>query len=59
MAEGLTKGEAHPEEDERITTKILTLEEGLRWIRRGKIRDSKSVAGILYYARFVERKKRA
>ena len=59
LAEGLSKGEAHPEEDERITAKILTLEEGLRWIRRGKIRDSKSVAGILYYARFVERKKRA
>lgn len=57
LAEGLTKGEAHPEEDERITTKILSLEEALRWIRTGKIVDSKSVSGILYYARFTAQKK--
>ena len=57
LAEGLTKGEAHPEEDEKITVKVLPLEEALRWIRTGKIGDSKSVSGILYYARFVARKK--
>jgi ADP-ribose pyrophosphatase len=51
LAEGLTKGEAHPEEDEKITQRIFTLQEAERWIRRGKIRDSKSVAGILYYAK--------
>ena len=55
LAEGLTKGTAQPEEDERITQKIVTLREAEKWIRSGKIRDSKSVAGILYYARFVAR----
>ena len=53
LAEGLTKGKARPEDDEKITQRILTLAEAERWIRSGKIRDSKSVAGILYYARFV------
>jgi len=51
LAEGLTKGEAHPEADEKITQRIFTLQEAERWIRSGKIRDSKSVAGILFYAK--------
>ncbi len=57
LAEGLTKGEAHPEEDEKIKSRILTLVEIERWIRSGKIRDAKSVAGLLYYARFAKRKR--
>jgi ADP-ribose pyrophosphatase len=55
LAEGLTKGEAQPEDDEKITQRIVTLQEAERWIKTGKICDSKSVAGILYYARFVAR----
>jgi ADP-ribose pyrophosphatase len=55
LAEGLTKGQARPEDDEKITAKIVTLAEAERWIKSGKICDSKSVAGILYYARFVAR----
>jgi len=58
LAEELTRGRAEPEEDERITVKILSLPEAVRWIRTGKIRDAKSVAGILYYAHFIARKKR-
>ena len=42
LAEGLTKGEAQPEEDEKIEARILTLREIERWIRSGKIRDAKS-----------------
>lgn len=55
LAEGLTKGNARPEDDEKITQKIVTLREAEAWIRSGKIRDSKSVAGILFYSRFVAR----
>jgi len=33
----------------------VSLREAEKWIRSGKIRDSKSVAGILFYARFVAR----
>lgn len=56
LAQGLTKGEAQPEEDEKITQRIFELKEIERWIRGGKIRDSKTVAGILYYARMIAKK---
>ena len=56
VAAGLTKGVARPEDDEKITTRILTLGEAERWIRSGKIRDAKTMAGILYYAKFLARK---
>lgn len=55
-AEGLTIGEAQPEEDEKITQRIFTLSEAERWIRSGKICDAKSVAGILYYAATAKKK---
>lgn len=55
LAEGLTKGKAQPEEDEKISQKIVTLREAEKWVRSGKIRDGKSIAGLLYYARFVAR----
>lgn len=58
LAEGLTKCAAQPEDDEKITQRPVTLGQALRWIRSGKIRDGKSVAGILYYARFAARGKR-
>ncbi|MGA9882903.1 MAG: NUDIX hydrolase [Candidatus Acidiferrales bacterium] len=53
LAEGLTKGKAQPEDDEKISQKIVTLTEAERWIREAKICDAKTIAGILYYARFV------
>jgi ADP-ribose pyrophosphatase len=58
LAEGLKKGQAHPEEDEKITQRIMTLREIEGWMQSGKICDSKSVAGILYYATFVAGKKK-
>lgn len=51
-AQGLAKGAAHPEDDERISSRAFTLRELERWIRTGKLHDAKSLAGILYYARF-------
>jgi ADP-ribose pyrophosphatase len=57
LAEGLTKGKAQPEEDEKITQKIVTLREAEKWIRSGKIIDSKSISGILFYANFVARRR--
>jgi len=55
LARGLTKGQPHPEDDEKITPRLFTLAQAERWIKSGKICDSKSVAGILYYARFITR----
>jgi ADP-ribose pyrophosphatase len=58
LAEKLTAGEAQPEEDERITAKAFepaTLE---RMIRQNELRDAKSIAGLLYYFRFLAGKKK-
>jgi ADP-ribose pyrophosphatase len=57
LAEGLTKGVADPEDDEKIEARILTLREVERWIRSAKIRDAKTISGLLYYAAFVRRKR--
>jgi ADP-ribose pyrophosphatase len=58
LAQGLTKGQPKPEDDEKITARQITLNVAEQWIKRGKICDAKSVAGILYYSRFVVRPKR-
>lgn len=52
VARNLRAGTARPEEDERIVAKAFALRELEEQIRTGKLRDAKSVAGILYYARF-------
>jgi ADP-ribose pyrophosphatase len=51
-AEGLTKGPPQPEKDERITQRVFTLAQVDAMIRDGKLRDAKSVAGLLYYMRY-------
>jgi ADP-ribose pyrophosphatase len=55
-AEGLRAGKAQPEDDEHITARRFPLKKALALIGRGAIHDAKSVAGILFYARFVRRK---
>lgn len=52
IARSLRAGIAQPEEDERITTRSFYPRELEDWIREGKLRDAKSIAGILYYLRF-------
>jgi ADP-ribose pyrophosphatase len=58
LATGLTKGVAEPEADEKITQTIVSLREAERWIQSRKIRDGKTVAGILYYAKYFAGKKK-
>jgi len=53
VARDLRPGLAHPEEDERITVRAFPPRQLENWIRTGKLRDAKSVAGILYYLRFL------
>jgi ADP-ribose pyrophosphatase len=53
LAEGLTAGEAEPEEDEKIISRAYKPKELEEMIRRGKLRDAKSIAGILFYLRFL------
>src|SRR5713101_7947606 len=53
LAEGLTAGEAQPEEDGKITAKAFTPAQLDNMIRQGKLRDAKSIAGLLYYFRYL------
>jgi ADP-ribose pyrophosphatase len=59
LAEGLTLGEAEPEEDEKIEVKAYAPRELERMIGGGKLHDAKSIAGILYYLRFLANKKKS
>jgi ADP-ribose pyrophosphatase len=58
LAEKLTAGEAQPEEDEKITSKAFTRAALEGMIRRNVLRDAKSIAGVLYYFRFLAGKKK-
>jgi ADP-ribose pyrophosphatase len=53
LAQGLTLGKAEPEEDEKIVAKAYTRGELEKMIQRGVLRDAKSIAGLLYYFRFL------
>jgi len=53
LAEGLTAGEATPEEDERIEAQAFTRKEVEKMIERNEIRDAKTIVGVLYYLRFL------
>lgn len=51
-ATGLAPGPAQQEPDEKIISKRFSLAAAERMIRSGGLRDGKSIATILYYARF-------
>ena len=53
LAEGLTAGEAQPEEDEKIVSRAYNRRQLEEMIRRGKLRDAKTIAGLLFYFRFL------
>ena len=51
IAEGLREGIAKPEDDEALTAERYTLAEALALIEQGVIRDAKTIAALLAYAR--------
>ncbi len=51
LATGLSERRQHPDEDEFIQVVLVTLPEAIELIHRNQIVDSKTIAGILYYAR--------
>ena len=55
LAEKLTLGEAQPEEDEKLIVKAYTKKQLEEMIRTKKLRDAKTVAGLLFYFRFLEK----
>lgn len=56
LATGLTAGTARPEEDEKIESGVYSAAELDRMIRRRKLHDAKSIAGLLYYFRYIAKK---
>lgn len=58
LAEGLIAGAAEPEDDEKIISRVYNRKKLEEMIRTGKLRDAKSIAGILYYFRFLAPKQR-
>lgn len=55
LAEGLTAGEAKPEEDESFELQFVPLSELMRLIETDKIRDGKTLISVLWYAHFARR----
>ncbi len=50
LADGLEPGEAQPEEDELIAKRFFPLSAAVRMCLNGKIRDGKTLAGVLWLA---------
>lgn len=48
LARGLTKGQAQPEDDERIAVRFFPLAQAVRMAISGKIVDAKTIAGLLW-----------
>ncbi len=53
LASGLQAGDARPEADERIATRFFALSEAKRMALQGRIRDAKTICGILWLAQTV------
>jgi ADP-ribose pyrophosphatase len=50
LASGLKAGKAQPEADEKIAVRFFGLREAKRMALQGRIRDAKTIAGILWLA---------
>ena len=50
VARGLVRGKAQPEEDEVIAKRFFPLSAAVRMAMTGKIRDAKTIAGVLWLA---------
>jgi 8-oxo-dGTP pyrophosphatase MutT (NUDIX family) len=59
LAEGLTPGDAEPEDDEQIELFAVPLSELLREIEAGRILDGKTIAATLLYDRVRKQRQRA
>jgi ADP-ribose pyrophosphatase len=49
LARGLKAGKAQPEDDERIEHELVPLSQVTEFILTGKIRDGKTIAGVLWF----------
>jgi len=47
LAQDLTQGETHPDEDEFLGLVRMPLDEAVAMVMRGEIRDGKTICGLL------------
>jgi ADP-ribose pyrophosphatase len=57
LAEGLTAGSTHWDEDEEIELRLVKMSELLKMIEKGAILDGKTMTSVLLYARLQNRRK--
>lgn len=53
FAEGLVEGVAHPDEDEYIEVTYLSIDEAMKRIKQGEIKDSKTIMAVLLYKTMI------
>jgi len=53
LARGLTKQQAKLDEGEFLEVFEMSLEDGIAWIRQGKINDSKTIIGLFWLEKFL------
>ena len=58
-AEDLTAGQKNLDHDEWIKTKAVPVKKALEMVRRGLIRDAKSIVGILWSGALLDKKERS
>jgi ADP-ribose diphosphatase len=56
LARKLKKGQAQPEDDERIATRFFPLSQAVRMAMTGKIKDAKTIASLLWLDKKVTRR---
>jgi ADP-ribose pyrophosphatase len=56
LARGLKKGQAQPEDDERIAVRFFPLAQAVRMAVSGKIVDAKTIAGLLWLEKKLRRR---
>jgi ADP-ribose pyrophosphatase len=54
LADGLTPGKATPEDDEVIHTTLVPLSKAIGMVMSGKIRDAKTIAGLLWFSKKMQ-----
>ena len=57
LAQGLSQGETHPDEDEFLGLCRLPLEEAFEMVMRGEIHDSKTICGLMMAREAILRQK--